>query len=78
MFSKHRPSGGGGGGNCGGKEKKDKSCNFFKFVLVLLFASVERVGVSRMWDFFSLPTSLATVTGPAPLCTVGWLTKTIP
>ena len=31
---------------------KDKSCNRFKFVSVLLSASVERVGVSRMRDFF--------------------------
>ena len=30
----------------------DKSCNLFKFVSVLLSASVERVGVSRMLDFF--------------------------
>ena len=30
----------------------DKSRNLFKFVLVLLSASVERVGVSRMRDFF--------------------------
>ena len=34
--------------------KKDKSCNRFKFVSVLLSASVERVGVSRMRDFFTL------------------------
>ena len=33
-------------------KKKDKSCNRFKFVLVLLSASVERVGVSCMRDFF--------------------------
>ena len=33
------------------KEKK-KSTNLFKFVLVLLSASVERVGISRMRDFF--------------------------
>ena len=32
--------------------KKKKSCNLFKFVLVLLSASVERVCVSRMRDFF--------------------------
>ena len=31
---------------------KDKSRNLFKFVSVLLSASVERVGVSRMRDFF--------------------------
>ena len=31
---------------------QDKSCNLFKFVSVLLSASVERVGVSRMRDFF--------------------------
>ena len=31
---------------------KDKSCNLFNFVSVLLSASVERVGVSRMRDFF--------------------------
>jgi hypothetical protein len=36
--------------------KKNKKNNHFKFGLVLLSASVERVGVSRMWDFFS-PTS---------------------
>ena len=30
----------------------DKSRNLLKFVLVLLSASVERVGVSRMRDFF--------------------------
>ena len=30
-----------------------KSCNLFKFVLVLLSASYERVGVSRMRDFSS-------------------------
>ena len=29
-----------------------KSCNLFKFLLVLLSASVERVGVSRMQDFY--------------------------
>ena len=33
---------------------KDKSCNLFKFVSVLLSASVERVGVSRMRDFYSI------------------------
>ena len=32
--------------------KKKKSTNFFKFVLVLLSTLVERVSVSRMWDFF--------------------------
>ena len=31
---------------------KKKLTNLFKFVLVLLSASVERVGVSRMRDFF--------------------------
>ena len=30
----------------------DKSRNLSKFVSVLLSASIERVGVSRMWDFF--------------------------
>ena len=30
----------------------DTSRNLFKFVLVVLSASVERVGVSRMRDFF--------------------------
>ena len=30
----------------------DKSRNLFKFVLVLLSASVERVDISRMRDFF--------------------------
>ena len=34
------------------KKGKDKSRNLFKFVLGLLSASVERVGVSRMRDFF--------------------------
>ena len=34
------------------KKKQDKSCNLFKFVSVLLSASVERVGVSRIRDFF--------------------------
>ena len=34
------------------KKKNDKSRNLFKFVSVLLSASVERVGVSRMRDFF--------------------------
>ena len=37
-----------------GKKKKrkiDKSRNLFKFVLVLLSASIERVGVSRMRHF---------------------------
>ena len=33
-------------------KKKDKSCNLFKFVSVLLSASVKRVGVSRMRYFF--------------------------
>ena len=33
------------------KIKIDKSRNLFKFVSVLLSASVERVGVSRMRDF---------------------------
>ena len=33
---------------------KDKSHNLFKFVSVLLSASVERVGVSRMRDFFNI------------------------
>ena len=33
-------------------KKKDKSRNFFKFVSVLLSASVERVGVSHMQDFY--------------------------
>ena len=33
-------------------KKLDKSHNLFKFVLVLLSPSVERVGVSRMQDFF--------------------------
>ena len=32
-------------------ENKKKSRNLFKLVLVLLFASVERAGVSRMRDF---------------------------
>ena len=32
--------------------KLDKSRNLFNFVLLLLSASVERVGVSRMRDFF--------------------------
>ena len=36
------------------KEKKDKSRNLFKFVSVLLSESVERVGVSRMRDFYSI------------------------
>ena len=36
------------------EEKKDKSRHLFKFVSVLLSASVERVGVSRMRDFFPL------------------------
>ena len=44
--------GGGVGGGCGEKKKekkdKDKSCNLFNFVSVLLCASVERVGVSRI------------------------------
>ena len=31
---------------------QDKSCNLFKFVSVLISASVERVGVSCMRDFF--------------------------
>ena len=35
------------------KKKIDKSRDLFKFVSVLLSASVERVGVSRMRDFFS-------------------------
>ena len=35
-----------------GKKREDKSHNLFKFVLVLLSASVESVGVSRMRDFF--------------------------
>ena len=34
------------------KKIKDKSCNLLKIVSVLLSASVERVGVSRMRDFF--------------------------
>ena len=33
------------------KIKNDKSCDLFKLVSVLLSASVERVGVSRMRDF---------------------------
>ena len=33
---------------------EDKSRNLFKFVSVLLSASVERVGASRMQDFFLL------------------------
>ena len=33
-------------------KKKKNSRNFFKLVSVLLSASVERVGVSRMQDFF--------------------------
>ena len=36
-------------------QNKDKSRNLFKFVSVLLSASVERVGVSRMWDFLFAP-----------------------
>ena len=32
------------------KKKIDKSWNLFQFVLVLLSASVERLGVSRMRD----------------------------
>ena len=40
------------------KKNGDKSCNLFKFVSVLLSASVERVGVSRMWDFFIKETVL--------------------
>ena len=32
----------------------DKSCNVFKFLSVLLSASVKRVGVSRMRDFLIL------------------------
>ena len=32
-------------------EEEDKSSNLFKFVSVLISASVERVGVSRMRDF---------------------------
>ena len=36
-----------------GKDKKKKlKCFLFKFVSVLLSASVERVGVSHMWDFY--------------------------
>ena len=31
----------------------DKSCDLFKFVTVLLSASVKRVGVYRMRDFFT-------------------------
>ena len=38
----------------GSANKIDKSCNLFKFLLVLLSASVERVGVSRMRDFFMI------------------------
>ena len=34
------------------KIKNDKSCDLFKLVSVLLSASVERVGVSSMRDFF--------------------------
>ena len=33
---------------------KDKSRNLFKFVSVLLSASVERVGVSRVRDFLGI------------------------
>ena len=49
-----RRRGGGGGVEKRGKKKKKKkkSRNLFKFVLVLLSASVERVGVSRMQDFW--------------------------
>ena len=52
------PLAGEGGGRFGGWGifilffYKDKSCNLLKFVLVLLSASVERVGVSRMRNFF--------------------------
>ena len=61
-FSPTRPLGGGGLKKKGQKkiitqpieEKKKNSCNLIKFVLVLLFALVERVGVSRMRDFFVL------------------------
>ena len=38
--------------NLSKKKFQDKSRNLFKFVLVILCASVERVGVSRMRDFF--------------------------
>ena len=34
------------------RRKWDKPRNLFKFVSILLSASVERVGVSRMQDFF--------------------------
>ena len=36
------------------ERKKDKLRNLFKFVSVLLSASVKRVGVSRMRDFLKL------------------------
>ena len=36
------------------RRKKDKSRNLFIFALVLLSASVERVGVSHMRDFLSI------------------------
>ena len=32
---------------------KDKLCNLYKFVLILIFVLVERVGVSRMQDFLN-------------------------
>ena len=38
----------------------DKLCNSFKFVSVLLSASVERVGVSRMRDFYKSSSEGAT------------------
>jgi hypothetical protein len=57
------PRGGGGGGGPGKFFLniffyKDKSRNLSKIVLVLLSASVERVGVSRMQFFFFKVTSM--------------------
>ena len=44
-------------------QKNNKFCNLLKFVLVLLSASIQRVGVSRMRDFFYIHLKMSLVFG---------------
>ena len=59
------------------RDKKKPKRFLFKFVSVLLSASVERVGVSRMQDFFFCETVIVIVIVIVSIVTVGIVTVVI-